>query len=250
MTDSPYKNMRDLGGLKCPAGVIKQNMIFRAPRLTGETAEEREYLDTLAPDCIIDLRSREEQTELPDYVPEGTRLISAPALKPGEYKYIIVTTKAKLSCLFLKGRAINRLYEEKERSYREMPFEKAAFEKIFDCMDKGLRFVFHCTEGKDRTGVAAALTELSLGRSEQEITEEYLLSNELRPRKDRSSLRFFGASARLIDAIAYCESTHEELIKATFDCIKAQYGDTAAFLRELYGVTDERLEAWQRLYTE
>lgn len=37
--------------------------------------------------------------------------------------------------------------------------------------------VFHCTAGKDRTGVAAFLILSALGVSEKQIVEDYLYTN-------------------------------------------------------------------------
>ena len=36
---------------------------------------------------------------------------------------------------------------------------------------------FHCTAGKDRTGVAGFLIMIALGMSEEDAIQEYLLSN-------------------------------------------------------------------------
>ena len=39
--------------------------------------------------------------------------------------------------------------------------------------------MFHCTAGKDRTGIAAALVLLALGVSRDVVQADYLLTNEL-----------------------------------------------------------------------
>src|SRR5699024_12834665 len=58
---------------------------------------------------------------------------------------------------------------------------QAAYRKMFNVLlenDKeGESVVFHCTAGKDRTGVAAFLILSALGVSEKQIVEDYLYTN-------------------------------------------------------------------------
>ena len=62
--------------------------------------------------------------------------------------------------------------------YRYMPFGNPAYEALFErvlCGDGGV--YFHCSAGKDRTGLSAMLIMMALGMSEEDIIHEYMLSN-------------------------------------------------------------------------
>ena len=131
----------------------------------------------------------------------------------------------------------------------EMPFSPA-YNRIFEAMDEGKRFDFHCTEGKDRTGIAAFLIELALGRDETEIRKEYLLSNEYRPNKDRSWLKYIGVPKSLIADIAFCESTHDELLDLSEKMILEKYNGFDEYLEKEFGVTEERRNKWREIYLE
>ena len=48
--------------------------------------------------------------------------------------------------------------------------------------------LFHCTQGKDRTGVAAILIMLALGVDEETILDDYVLTNKYRRKLIESSL--------------------------------------------------------------
>ena len=245
-----YKNLRDMGGLVCSDGRrIKSGMIFRSPVLNTESETDIAYLESLGLDEIIDFRSTEEIKERPDPEIKVCRYIAAPVFDGRKYKYIVVTNAAKVRCLFLRGKRIDRLKQNKLDSYEEMPFSPA-FGRIFEAMDKGKRFIFHCTEGKDRTGIAAMLIELVLGRNENEILSEYLLSNELRPNKNREWLKYLGCPRRLIDDIAYCESTHEELMNLAKNAVLKKYTNFDEYLEKEFGVTEARREKWREIYLE
>ena len=245
-----YKNFRDLGGLVCADGSrIKSGMIFRSPVLNTEEKSDIDFLESLGLDCIIDLRSKEEIKERPDPTLRNCKYISAPVFDGRKYKYIVVTKMGKLRCITLHGKRKKELKQNKLDSYEEMPFSRA-YDEIFRAMDAGKRFVFHCTEGKDRTGIAAFLIELALGRDESEIRKEYLLSNVYRPNKDRSWIKYIGVPKSVIEDIAFCESTHDELLTLSENTILKKYADYGEYLEKEFGVTAERREKWRGIYLE
>lgn len=243
-----YKNLRDLGGLECADGrKIKSGMIFRSPFLMSKNSADIYYLGSLGLDAIIDLRSDEEMKERPDPEIENCAYVPASVFDGKKYKYIVVTRMGKLRCITLHGRRKGELKQNKLDSYGEMPFSEA-YNKIFECMDRGERFLFHCTEGKDRTGIAAALVELALGRSEDAVFEQYMLSETLRPKKNRSWLRFIGVSEQVIDDIAFCESTHGELLQISKNAVLKKYPDFDTYFEKQFNITAERRRKWQETY--
>lgn len=245
-----YTNFRDLGGLECADGSrIKLGMIFRTPVLNTKNVEDIKYIESLNLDSIIDFRADEEVRKRPDPEIKNCKYIFAPVFDGKKYKYIVVTNMGKLRCITLRGKKVGALRQNKLDSYREMPFSKA-YNKIFECMDKGEKFAFHCTEGKDRTGICAMLIEYSLGRTEPEIRKEYLLSNKFRPNKDRSWLKYFGLPKSLIDDIAFAEATHDELLDLAENAILEKYKDFDAYLEKEFGVTQERRNKWKEIYLE
>ena len=59
-------------------------------------------------------------------------------------------------------------------AYRDMPYEQAeSYREVFRCIaDGGVPLILHCSAGKDRTGIAAAL--LLLGVPRNQVIETYL----------------------------------------------------------------------------
>ena len=248
--ENSYRNLRDLGGLECRDGrKIKNGMIFRAPYLMSDSPTDIDYLNRLGPDAVVDLRCEEEIRERPDPEIKNCRYVAAPVFDGGKYKYIVVTNRAKLRCVLLHGKRKNGLKQNKLDSYEEMPFS-GAYNRIFECMDRGEKFLFHCTEGKDRTGIAAALIELALGRDRHGITEQYMLSEAVRPKKNREWIKYLGVSRQIIEDIAYCESTHTELLLLAENAVLKKYPDLEAYLLNEFNITEERREKWREIYLE
>src|SRR5690606_23703760 len=66
-------------------------------------------------------------------------------------------------------------------AYRRIPFEAPhldLFRRYFQALAEGAGPVLiHCAAGKDRTGVLAALTHRLIGVAEDDLMEDYLLTN-------------------------------------------------------------------------
>lgn len=245
-----FRNFRDLGGLKCPNYFhIKNDMIFRSPELSANDDGDISFLNKIDVDYIIDFRTKEEIKSRPDFVFSNIKYINVPMYNGGKYKYIIVSVKAKIRVLLLSKKNAIKLKQNKIDSYMEMPFSKS-LNIIFALMDNGKRFLFHCTEGKDRTGVTASVIEYCLGRNKEEILIEYLKSNDLRPPKDRSWLLKYGYSKELINNMSFCEHTQEELFEIAIDSILTKYGSIDNYLTCCFNVTEERKEKWKKIYLE
>jgi len=62
--------------------------------------------------------------------------------------------------------------------YRQMLTGNKAFKELFRALEAGeTPILFHCTAGKDRTGVAAMLILLALGASDETICADYARTN-------------------------------------------------------------------------
>lgn len=60
-----------------------------------------------------------------------------------------------------------------------MPFNNKAFDKLFKLLLKNDGSVYyHCSAGKDRTGIATFLIMMALDMNEEDAINEYLLSNK------------------------------------------------------------------------
>ena len=149
-------NFRELGGYEADEGKhVKWGQIWRGIptcKLTGEA--DRAKLDALGLRLILDLRSTEEARREPDYVPDGARLVQICGLRdatgqeidfsPNDIQRLVQNAPA--------GTNLTQLI------YRQMLTGNKAFKELFRALEAGeTPILFHCSAGKDRTGVAAML---------------------------------------------------------------------------------------------
>ena len=65
--------------------------------------------------------------------------------------------------------------------YRQMLFGNKAYKELFRALEVGeTPVLFHCSGGKDRTGVAAMIILLALGASDETIRQDFVRTNECR----------------------------------------------------------------------
>ena len=65
--------------------------------------------------------------------------------------------------------------------YKQMPFGNPAYHELFRLLEEHrVPLLFHCTCGKDRTGIAAMLVLLALGVSREDAIADYMLTNVYR----------------------------------------------------------------------
>lgn len=246
MVNKIYPNFRDLHD-SYPR--IKAGMIFRSPELTGTTEEKVNFKRGLDLDFIFDFRCPEELKERPEKSLSRAKYINLPVYDAKKYCHVVVTKKARLKDGFLRGEKVNIVTDEKKECYREMPFAPA-FKEVFKAMDERKTFVFHCTEGKDRTGVCSCIILLALGADLKTALNDYVISDKHRPPKNRQNLRKIFVAQELIDCIRYCEGTHEEIIKISYDEVLKRYGTIENYFEKHYGITEERRERWKEFYLE
>ena len=223
--------------------------IFRSATLYKRdlTDDEKDYLSSLNLDCIYDLRCRSEAFEKPDFIPDGCNYKRLNTLNAQKYRYVLTDYRSRILAGHMVGPFEYKLKKNKWDSYAGIALSDV-WSEIFSAMDRGERFVFHCTEGKDRTGFCANIIEHCLGISDDEIMANYLISNELRPPKNRQSIRKLGYSQKLVDDIRYAETTHEELLLHAWDTVNENYGSLDQMLLEKFGVTEERKARWKEIY--
>lgn len=244
-------NFRDMGGLETPYGKIKEGKLYRTSTLVAKTEADKHFIEGLDLDCILDYRITEEAKENPDYVPEGVEYLHVPILRE-DGALVGLTDKAKLKFLRATPEMSKALIEGISGTYKEMPFS-FGYKELFKRMDEGKTIAFHCTAGKDRTGISAMLIELAFDRNLEDIKHEYMLSNDMRLATNlriKRIMKLALAPKHAIDACWYALTNHVENLETSLSLILEKYGTFKNYLKEHYGVTEERIAKWKEYYIE
>jgi len=246
-------NFRELGGYHADEGkTIKWGQIYRGfptGRLTTEA--DRARLDGLGLRLILDLRSGAEAAKLPDYVPDGARLVQICGLRdatgqeidfsPNDIQRLVQSAPAGMSLTQLM--------------YRQMLTGNKAFKELFRALEAGeTPILFHCTAGKDRTGVAAMLILLALGASDETICADYARTNLCRAAEIEKAMADHAAEIAADPAQRMRWQTSAgvdpEIAPFVLRTIRQDYGSAESYLEAEYGLTPARLMRLRRMYLE
>ena len=244
-------NLRDLGGL--PAGNgrrVVSGRIFRSGSLHEMTEADRTALEALGVRIVIDLRSPFEQRHHPHSWPAG-RLVLAPLADDG----VVAAIFARFEAGTLSGREVEDWWQL--TGVLDCPTRHAAsIRTIFTTLlqagpDDGV--LYHCTGGKDRTGVVSALILEALGVAREVILSDFLLSNvdaEARAAEFLALLSRTGGSQMSAPAAFALAGVKEEWLDALFRRIAERFGSVESYLTDEVGIGTEGLAALRARYLE
>ncbi len=175
------QNFRDLGGYPVTTNsssnplTVRRNYIFRCAEPSKVTAEGAATLKSLGVTTMFDLRSgpelEKQKARAPVVQIDGIRREFVPVFADKDYSPESIALRYKdYASSGTEGfrRAYTDILENAPPSYRRV------LTHIRDHPDEAC--VIHCTAGKDRTGVLAALILSLAGLDDQAIAEEYALT--------------------------------------------------------------------------
>ena len=165
-------NLRDIGGYAAAEGAsTRWRSHLRADSLHGLTRADMELLAAQGLRLVIDLRGDQEIAEQPN------PFISYPGIR-----YANVPIFAALAPAVMMQRQANRF--RMAEHYRDAIDQCGpAISRVIGLIaeEEAGPVLFHCTAGKDRTGVIAALLLLIAGVNRETIIEDYSLTGILAP---------------------------------------------------------------------
>lgn len=162
-------NFRDLGGYVAGEdGVTRWNVFFRSARLTHATQRELTLLHELGIRTVIDLRMAEEVRRQPDACE------SFPGITYHHHSLIGDMSEADMAEVAPGGVPIMSTLYRQILMQGPLRFRKL-MELLADGAEKG-GVLFHCTAGKDRTGLTAMFLQAICGVDSLDIIAEYEVS--------------------------------------------------------------------------
>lgn len=256
------KNIRDLGGISASGGrIIRRGMLFRSGRLSSLTAQDAVKLYDHGVRTVIDLRSDSEIAEAPDLNTECFQLVRCPLptveldeyqkniqekfflTPPGEEKAYYLSEY--LSCISMKEMYMDVLTDD--ASVKNL----RAFFALLCASGQG-GFLFHCTSGKDRTGIVSALLLLALGASAKDIREDYytsVLTTFSETEAFAQTLREQHYSSLFINEMRFYNGVGMNIAESVFDDVVARYGSAEKYLKEVL-LSEDQLRLLRDRFTE
>jgi len=175
-------NTRELGG--CPVTVegkqkqVKWGLLYRSGSPEYITPSDRSILEERVIKTVVDFRSEDEKAAVFNLSSLKKR-VDLP-IDAGNLMETISGTGT-----FFSGFGPNSAEAKMVQMYSVLPKEAIPpYRTLFSLLSNSanMPILFHCSAGKDRTGLASALILYALGASMETIMENYLVSWEyLRP---------------------------------------------------------------------
>lgn len=220
------ENFRSLGGLatgKKLDKVTKHGVFYRSARIHDITPEDKKRFKDLGIHTIVDLRSKWEVEQYPDDT-EGldvhyVNVDVMPQLDPAEISQMSKTSDGTSMQVFYKSLLDTR---------------QAQLADVFHALAKGTKMgatLFHCSIGRDRTGVVSALMLLSNGVDDQDVIVDYQVSETY----------LMNFKARNMESVEDTFPTPNANMIEIIKYVNENYGSAKSYLKKI-GITDEELK--------
>lgn len=244
-------NFRDLGGYRSRDGrTLKWRKLLRCGHLAALTDADLDALEAMGVSRVHDFRREDEQSQSP------TRSVRAEIID--DYQMSIGDISRFWEFLAEGALSAETSHQLVVNSYRN------CIETVIPAYSRFMRYlvdtdggvdVFHCSAGKDRTGMAAALVLAALDIPRRTIVEDYLLTLEYY----NSDKLIAIVEGHLRDAgvekwdrswlIPYC-SVHADNINGFLDAIDQSYGNIKNYLEQGLGISSQDLEKLKDKYLQ
>jgi len=236
------QNFRDLGGYPAEAGRrVRWGRVFRSDSLAALSDTDLRYLERIGLRLVCDFRGDAEVEDEPN------RLAGRPPF---------LYWRQPLGDASVQPSEWRRRFESGElgdvdaswltRSYRGMMDQcgveiGAVFRRL--AREDGLPAVLHCTAGKDRTGVSAALLLLLLGVPRELVLEDYALTGRYTGDRIRAAERFFRERGVDPSSVSALMGSEPSTLAGALDHLEATHGGVERWARERAGLDDAELAA-------
>ena len=259
-------NARDLGGYTMLDGrIVQSGRLLRAAHLADATDEDIRNLERLPVTAVIDFRKEQEKVGKVDREVPGARYVSLP-VDPSGNAMATATEEEKKKFSGQKKFDVRKVivfaaFNKKAQAVAREMYPTLLFDP--DCQQQFARFfrlvletengavLFHCTQGKDRTGIASALLLAALGADRETIVADFDATNrvyEKDVRKYSRRVKFWGGKEEEVGVVkAFLGCNTENFIKA-LDRIDQEFGSLQAYLKGPIGLTDADIQTLRERY--
>ncbi|MFD9121802.1 tyrosine-protein phosphatase [Streptomyces bottropensis] len=242
------RNFRDVGGLTTVDGRrVRHGVLFRSGHLAHATDEDTAFLASLNLHTVFDFRNAADQKlEGPDVALPGVLNVNLPLSDPADgaefWKMVRDGDLDQLRALLGDGRAAGRMIA----SYRTMIKRRTAeHSRVLHALaEDSVPALMHCAAGKDRAGLAIAVTLLALGVEREAVVTDYLESNakHRRYKVHRSSSSASAWSPEIMELLSPLFDARAEYLQAAFDTLEETWGDVDTYLEQGLKLTPQTRE--------
>lgn len=239
------ENIRDLGGTPTKDGkFVKKGLLLRSGDLHLLSEEEFRFLkERYHLKMVIDFRSNRSFVGKRDRIDDTVEICHFITLNYLEYQSYDRTIPVPPRDFFID---IYRSLATKEEAF-------AAYRSFFECVlrcENGA-VLWHCTSGKDRTGIAASLLLYALGCDMETIYKSHMETNDYTQKLWEEKKKEIDLSDRKeVEFYEIFYLAQKEFLDVYFEEIRAAYGSVDRFLEDEMNLTEDKIRILKNRYLE
>jgi protein tyrosine/serine phosphatase len=226
--------------------VCSSDLLFRAAHQAEATDEDLAALAALNIVTLVDLRRPNERERSPSRRWEGfaAQVIDNDLGMTGPDPWHAFLASSDLSEASIQ--------DYMDEYYQRAPFKERhldLFSRYFKALAEAKGPVLiHCAAGKDRTGILAALTHHVAGVADDDVIDDYLLTNdptrfERRGPKFMEVIREMTGRTPTEAAMRAAMGVEARYLAAAFAAMKDRYGSLDGYLQQAVGLDAKTREA-------
>ena len=262
-------NARELGGYTTEDGkTVKHGVLLRTAGLANATEEDiRRLLSVYHLAVDIDFRGGSEAKKAPDPEMEGVEYLNIHILD--ESSGPPEELEAEIAALEEQGIEVDRITRMRlfakyggftDRMYVDILSSdagKVGYSRFFRALlelPEDRAILFHCSQGKDRTGCGAMLVLFALGVDEETIMSDFLLTNEFNAAliaEEREYLIENGATEDEVETfMKTMDQVYPEFMENAIQWMTETYGSPMEYITRELGVTEAEIQALREKFLE
>lgn len=250
------RNPRDLGGYQGFDGrKIKMHRLLRTGKIHGLSEHDKNFLEEYGLKKIIDLRSKQERKNCPDDKMTGVEhfdfaLSETDNTKGGGKDVESTFAKYRVDQYAGFKMMCDRYYSHIHNEHAQRSISQI-LELLANTEDGAV--LYHCSEGKDRTGLVTVIVLYILGVDLETIRQDYLFSNymlnDYRAKRDKMFKKngenlIFRSNMRILGSVS------DAFFDTALITIEKEFGGMDNFLKNQLSVTPDLKEALREIYLE
>lgn len=258
---SSIQNARELGGYITSDGrTVKRNLLLRTAALHGISDEDICLLtDTYRVQHIIDFR-----------MPMETAGAEDPPISGAQYHHLNVIDLSNLPTqdmpeidinnidliqVVMMSEQMGMLDENMYIGFLSTETGKKAYADFFRFLletDPDRAVLWHCTGGKDRTGLAAMLLLSALNVDEETVVKDYLLTNEYNAKRIAGTKHYLKAQgyddALIEKAVIVFDAVDERFMRNALAYLKKEFGSVNGYIRDGLNIFQTEIDILKEKY--
>jgi protein-tyrosine phosphatase len=237
-------NFRDAGGYTTADGKqVVWNKVFRSADISRLTDADLQTMAAKHIYTVVDFRGIKESAAAPDRQLPGTQYTLCPAGSDN------MPSAQDMATLIKQGNFLEKFYGGENVQYAGARY-RPLFQQLLTLPDT-TAILYHCTGGRDRTGMASALFLYALGVPQQKIEEDFVASNVyLESMNTRMFQGITQSTGMSIEEVKKAMALRPELIRSFFNALTAQYGSIDNFMEKELGIGSKEKAILRKKYTK